>query len=252
MQMNSSSQKLEVRTWAKAQRAALSDVSSLVCGHLVGWLGTGLDDQYKGRPYRGMGVDHDIGFQVGEHTVRPYGIETQIIGGDKNVHAETSPQIRPADQPVVLSYKAFGAEISLETLPAQLPHCQFLTTRVAAQHTLTLHDFSSATHQNHFGILEPPPDAPAFAPELVDMALIPGLAFTRDGGRLGYGGGFYDRLLPQLRPDCLLVGITHSSLLLPALPLEPHDIKMQFLALETEILACTQAQALKQVTTNSQ
>jgi 5-formyltetrahydrofolate cyclo-ligase len=220
--------KPELRAWAKAQRATLPDVSRLVCGHLVDWIEARMGD----------GLDS----QAGEHTVRPHKTTTQMTGHGKNPHHEPWSQTRrggfhacPIDQPIVLSYKAFGSEISLETLPEQLPHCQFLTTRVAAQHTLTLHDFSSATQKNRFGILEPPPDAPTFAPELVDVALIPGLAFTKGGGRLGYGGGFYDRLLPQLRPDCLLVGITHSSLLLPALPLEPHDLQMQFLALETGV-----------------
>jgi 5-formyltetrahydrofolate cyclo-ligase len=219
--------KLELRAWAKAQRALLPDVSSLVCGHLVQWLEAGV-----------------VG-QSSEHTVRPCNIMIQTIGHDKNTHDKTSPQARGGgfhtrltDQTMILSYKAFGTEISLETLPEHLPYCQFLTTRVSSRNTLTLHSFSSATHKNRYGILEPLPETPAFTPETVDVALIPGVAFTADGGRLGYGGGFYDRLLPLLRPDCLLVGVTHSSLLLPSLPLETHDVRMQFLALETGVLAC--------------
>jgi 5-formyltetrahydrofolate cyclo-ligase len=183
--------KPELRQQQKTLRATLPDVSGLVCGHLLRWLGAG----------------------EGKH------------------------EVRPADQRIILLYKAFGSEISLESLPEHLPDSQFLAPRVAAQHTLTLHNFSSATIKNRYGILEPPATAPAFAPDTVDIALIPGLAFTRDGGRLGYGGGFYDRLLAQLRPDCLLVGVTHSGLLLPELPVEAHDVAMQFLALETGVLA---------------
>lgn len=138
----------------------------------------------------------------------------------------------------VLAYKSFGSEISLETLPALLPKIRFLTTRVGAKNSLTLHEFSKAIAPNRFGILEPPADAPSIAPEQVDVVLVPGLAFTMQGGRLGYGGGFYDRLLPQLRPDCLRVGITQTRLVLPELPLEPHDVIMQFLALETEMIKC--------------
>jgi 5-formyltetrahydrofolate cyclo-ligase len=221
--------KLKLRTWAKAHRATLPDVSSLVCGHLVWWL--------EAR------IKHGLDSQAGEHTVRPYTnpqpLQSPVqpsgwTGAERSAAGEKPPR----QQLIVLSYKAFGTEISLETLSEHLPHFQFLTTRVAAQHTLTLHGFSNATQKNRYGILEPPPDSPEYAPETVDIALIPGLAFTQAGGRLGYGGGFYDRLLPQLRPDCLLVGITHSRLLLPELPLEPHDTKMQFLALETGVVSC--------------
>ncbi len=136
---------------------------------------------------------------------------------------------------VVLAYKAFGYEISLDTLTWLLPQIRFLTTRVQSEGVLTLHDFVLATVQNQYGILEPPLQAPILEPSLVDVALVPGLAFTRSGGRLGYGGGFYDRLLPQLRPDCALCGVTQSALLLDSLAQEDFDVCMTHLALETGI-----------------
>jgi 5-formyltetrahydrofolate cyclo-ligase len=136
----------------------------------------------------------------------------------------------------VLAYKAFGSEISLETLVLALPQIRFLTTRVQRKGVLTLHDFALATQKNRYGILEPSENAVQVQPNLVDVALIPGLAFTTQGGRLGYGGGFYDRLLPQLRSDCALVGVTRADLVLSELPLEKFDIPMTFLALETGVI----------------
>ena len=135
----------------------------------------------------------------------------------------------------VLAYKAFSTEISLEELVQSCPQIRFLTTRVHHHNKLSLHDFALATVPNRYSILEPPADAVALEPALVDVALVPGLAFTQGGARLGYGAGFYDRLLPQLRPDCALVGVTHNALLLPKLPLEPTDIAMTHLALESGI-----------------
>jgi 5-formyltetrahydrofolate cyclo-ligase len=135
----------------------------------------------------------------------------------------------------VLAYKAFDSEISLETLVVALPQIRFLTTRVYSKGSLTLHDFALATQKNKYGILEPSVNTVQISPELVDVALVPGLAFTIQGGRLGYGGGFYDRLLPQLRSDCALVGVTRAGLLLPELPLEEFDVPMAFLALETGV-----------------
>lgn len=57
----------------------------------------------------------------------------------------------------------------------------------------------------------------------IDLVLVPGLAFTLHGGRLGQGGGHYDRFLPTLRPDCATVGVCFAEQLLDHLPDEDHD-----------------------------
>jgi 5-formyltetrahydrofolate cyclo-ligase len=54
--------------------------------------------------------------------------------------------------------------------------------------------------------------------------IVPGLAFTKDGRRLGYGGGWYDRLLASARKDALRIGVAHEFQVLGDLPNEPHDI----------------------------
>lgn len=63
-------------------------------------------------------------------------------------------------------------------------------------------------------------------PLLLDVVVAPGLAFTRDGRRLGQGGGHYDRFLARLRPDALTVGVCFAEQLLDDLPTEPHDVRL--------------------------
>lgn len=59
---------------------------------------------------------------------------------------------------------------------------------------------------------------------LIDLAIIPGMAFTTEGHRLGRGKGFYDRLLPQL--SCPLIGVAFPFQILSDIPVEPHDVCM--------------------------
>ena len=59
----------------------------------------------------------------------------------------------------------------------------------------------------------------------IDVAVIPGLAFDRKGGRLGRGKGYYDRLLSKL-PDCRKLGMCFDFQMVDAVPAEAHDIKM--------------------------
>lgn len=74
-------------------------------------------------------------------------------------------------------------------------------------------------------ILEPPAGS-VVRPQDVRAWLIPGLAFTRDGGRLGYGGGWYDRLLKQAAARAPKIGIAYGFQIVDALPTEPHDIRL--------------------------
>lgn len=69
-------------------------------------------------------------------------------------------------------------------------------------------------------------------PSTVDVVLVPGLAFTADGWRLGQGGGWYDRFLPMLRPDAVKVGVAFAAQIATALPVEPHDVAVDVVVTE--------------------
>ena len=88
-----------------------------------------------------------------------------------------------------------------------------------------------------FGVLEPPATAPLVDPREVEVALVPGLAASRDGIRLGYGGGFYDAYLVET--PALRVGAVFGACLVDALPAEPHDAHLDLLVTEAEALRPT-------------
>jgi len=87
--------------------------------------------------------------------------------------------------------------------------------------------------KGRFGILEPA--VPVFAAEdELDLIIVPGVAFDRAGHRIGRGGGFYDRLLPQYR--AVRAGICFGFQCLKTVPAQAHDIRMDWVVTETEIL----------------
>lgn len=76
---------------------------------------------------------------------------------------------------------------------------------------------------SRFGVLEP--QGPALDASVVGFVVVPGLAFTADGRRLGYGAGFYDRFLPTV--EAPNAGVCFAEQLLDDLPTEPHDVRVQ-------------------------
>jgi 5-formyltetrahydrofolate cyclo-ligase len=86
-------------------------------------------------------------------------------------------------------------------------------------------------------ILEPPRErwgepGKEFPPEQLDIVIVPGVAFSRRGGRMGNGQGYYDRLLHRVRPDCALVGLCFEGQLFDDLIVGPHDVFMDKIVTE--------------------
>ena len=86
-----------------------------------------------------------------------------------------------------------------------------------AAKTLLHHEYDEAAlAENSWGIREPLESAPALKPEEFDLALVPMLAFDRQCHRVGYGGGYYDKFLAQVRKDCHKFGLCYQFGLLEA------------------------------------
>jgi len=87
--------------------------------------------------------------------------------------------------------------------------------------------------QGAYGIYEPDPQKCVQADvSQLDAVVMPGIAFDHKGGRLGYGGGYYDRFLPTLRRKPLLVGLCFALQVVREVPREPHDQMLDYLVTE--------------------
>jgi len=75
-------------------------------------------------------------------------------------------------------------------------------------------------------------------PSSIDMVILPGSVFDRQGGRLGYGGGYYDRFLVDAAPGAIRVAIAYESQLVDAIELQPHDQLMDWIITEKNTYSC--------------
>lgn len=90
-----------------------------------------------------------------------------------------------------------------------------------------------------FGVWEPDVETTqVLKPEELSVILLPGLFFTREGARLGRGGGFFDRYLKRTSAATLRVGVALEWQLVDSLPLEPHDQRMDWLITEQRVIHC--------------
>jgi 5-formyltetrahydrofolate cyclo-ligase len=81
-------------------------------------------------------------------------------------------------------------------------------------------------HPGKFGIREP---APKRIVERLDAIVLPGLAFTETGIRMGQGAGFYDRFLAMACADTLKIGVCFDFQVIKAIPREEHDVNVDLL-----------------------
>lgn len=72
-------------------------------------------------------------------------------------------------------------------------------------------------------------------PEDLDLIMVPGVAFDKQGGRTGHGKGYYDKLLQHARLDCPLVALAFECQMFPEIPMQEHDIYMDKVVTENAI-----------------
>lgn len=86
---------------------------------------------------------------------------------------------------------------------------------------------TTALVRGPFGVVEPPLESNALADlTALDAIFIPGLAFSLDGDRLGFGGGWYDRLLARIPDKTIKIGVCWNELLIDSVPMDTLDVRV--------------------------
>lgn len=100
-----------------------------------------------------------------------------------------------------------------------------------------LHDFPGDLAPGTWGIMEPRADSlRPLLPEELDLVVVPGVAFDLKGNRLGYGGGFYDRFLPQTRPGAVWLALAFELQICPEISPGPHDCPVHLIVTEERVI----------------
>lgn len=92
--------------------------------------------------------------------------------------------------------------------------------------------------QNSFGYFEPKSILPVNIEE-IDLVIVPGVVFDKNLNRIGFGKGYYDKILNRLKPSAKKVALAHDFQVLEDIPAEEHDVKMDMIITEKNIYPFT-------------
>lgn len=101
---------------------------------------------------------------------------------------------------------------------------------------VAIHNLDDLVDGERFGLKEPRAGARVVAKDMLDLVIVPGLAFDAEGGRLGRGAGFYDRFLGSLGPRAVKVGVAYEAQVFPSVPTEPQDVRLDVVVTESRVV----------------
>jgi len=154
-------------------------------------------------------------------------------------HIACSKQMLSSTNTIAV-FAAHGKEIDLSELHESLPDVRFVYPLCHEDKILSFHTVTSPTNlmPGSYGILEPKLSEHSEVDTAeVDLFLCPGLAFARNGARLGHGGGYYDRALPKKPSKAMVWGVGMNMQIVDHITCEKHDQLMEGVITESGIMA---------------
>jgi 5-formyltetrahydrofolate cyclo-ligase len=137
----------------------------------------------------------------------------------------------------ILFYMPIHGEVDLKPFyETTALNKKFILPRVKDETTLHLYHINDLNNlvEGCFKIPEPKCHFKMADSNNIDIVLVPGIVFARNGHRIGYGKGFYDRLLKRIK--CPKIGIAYDFQMVENIPGEPHDTPMDMIVTEKEVI----------------
>jgi 5-formyltetrahydrofolate cyclo-ligase len=170
-------------------------------------------------------------------------VERTAASATIRAHLAAMEHVRQAR--TLLAFAAFGSEVDLDPMLEDLigrGTGVFLPFVIGFSPPdlgiARVKDLGGDLVVSRLGIREPDPARRRAARvDRIDVVIAPGVAFDAAGRRIGYGGGFYDRLLPRLRPGTPVIAAAFALQVVPEVPATPHDMRVDAVVTERGILA---------------
>lgn len=145
----------------------------------------------------------------------------------------------------IMTYVSFGTEVYTHRFIEDsiskgknivVPLCDPSTKELILSSVL---DMREDLKRSNFGILEPKKGSlRLFSQKNLEIILVPGLAFTEGGTRLGYGGGYYDRFLSTISKKIPKIALAFELQIVKDLPEDSYDVPMDYIFTEKRIIQC--------------
>ena len=141
---------------------------------------------------------------------------------------------------IIFIYLSFGSEIDTKPIidraleegkEVYIPKVYKINKEMRAIRLNTFEDLE----KNSMGILEPKDDFNFIAKEKIDLIIVPGAVFDFKGNRIGYGGGYYDRFLSNIKDKRNKIVLAYNLQIVDNIEAEEHDIKVDYIITNSRI-----------------
>lgn len=139
---------------------------------------------------------------------------------------------------IILAYHPIHNEIDITPLMQKTKKIFALPRICAKSNRLHCHQVSDlkTLKTGKFNIKEPSTKHPVIARNKIDLVLTPGIAFDKNGHRIGYGKGYFDKLFKTLSTDCIKIALAYDFQIVENIPVEKHDQKVHIIITEKRII----------------
>ncbi len=139
----------------------------------------------------------------------------------------------------IMFFVSFNSEVNTHKMIKDALKNKIIVVPKVVQHEIEpsiILDFDSLIQSGRFGILEPI-ELMKISYKNIDLVLVPGIAFDKNGHRIGYGFGFYDKFLAKV-PKAVKIGLCFDFQVVDEIPREEHDVPVDLIVTEERVIEC--------------
>lgn len=162
----------------------------------------------------------------------------EISGKSKKIQGNLFSLQQYKKSKTVMFFVSFNSEVNTHEMVKEALKSKTVVVPKVAHHEIepsVIIDFDNLVPAK-FGILEPI-ETMRIAYKNIDLVLVPGIAFDRQGHRIGYGFGYYDKFLAKV-PKAIKIGLAFDFQVVDEIPHQSHDIPVDFVVTEKRVIEC--------------